>query len=308
MKKTVIIILAILPIFLVFTISFAARILSLTRHIPVEKVAFVDEDNTPYPKDHLIEINIGEQFQTTIVITPEYASNKKVEYTSSNTAVCTIDENGIITGLSCGTSIIMVKTEEGSKYSIFHINVTQKNVTGVSLPFDELELNIGETKILSATVIPDSASNRMVYFSSSNPDIVSVDKTGNIKALKEGQATITVMTDDGNFTDTCLIIVKDGTPALYFDFTSDARIIKTDDVYLSNIGEFNLLNYLQIDKERVIMEEVKFNMKSGQGIATLKGGILTITGISGPVIWIEAYVGDQDKPTYYTDFEMIVLQ
>ena len=71
MKKTVIIILAVLPIVLVITIAFAGRIFSLYRHVAVEKVRFVDELGEEISSDYLLKVNVGETKGTNIQIFPE---------------------------------------------------------------------------------------------------------------------------------------------------------------------------------------------------------------------------------------------
>ena len=83
------------------------------------------------------------------------------------------------------------------------------SATGVELSSDTLSLDIGDTATLTATVKPADASNKTVTFVSSAPDVVQVVNaaTGEIKGLKEGTATITVTTADGNFTDTCVVTV-----------------------------------------------------------------------------------------------------
>lgn len=81
-------------------------------------------------------------------------------------------------------------------------------VSGVSLNNTELTLKIGETAKLVATITPEDATNKNVTWKSSDPSVVGVDAEGNIKALKEGTATITVTTEEGKFTATAKITVK----------------------------------------------------------------------------------------------------
>jgi len=73
-------------------------------------------------------------------------------------------------------------------------------VSGVKLNHEELTLALGETMQLIATIEPEDAENKEVLWSSSDPDVVSVDQNGNITALKEGSATIIVKTKEGGFT------------------------------------------------------------------------------------------------------------
>ena len=192
MKKTVIIILALLPIILVISISFAARILSIYQHISVEKVRFVDESNVEYEKDFIYRIEIGEEKQLYVRVYPDLATNKKVEFSSTNEEICSVDQNGVIKGISSGSCIIIVKTEENSMYSTLIIRVTQDRVSGVSLSHSEIELNIGESKELVATIEPFVAINKKVIYTSSNNLVATVDENGNVKAVGVGQATITV--------------------------------------------------------------------------------------------------------------------
>ncbi len=80
-------------------------------------------------------------------------------------------------------------------------------VTGVIISDSELNLDIGDSKTLIATVVPSDATDRSVTWSSSNDTIVSV-ADGAIKAVGSGTATITVTTTDGGFTATCVVSVN----------------------------------------------------------------------------------------------------
>jgi uncharacterized protein YjdB len=80
-------------------------------------------------------------------------------------------------------------------------------VTGVSLNVNDAILKVNETIDLIATVTPEDAVNQNVTWESSNQGVATVDNNGVVTGVFEGMATITVTTDDGGFTDTCLITV-----------------------------------------------------------------------------------------------------
>ena len=80
-------------------------------------------------------------------------------------------------------------------------------VTGVSLSQSEITLNVNEFVTLNATVSPENATNKNVSWSSSDGTVATVDTNGLVKALKEGTATITVKTEDGEKTATCSVTV-----------------------------------------------------------------------------------------------------
>lgn len=85
------------------------------------------------------------------------------------------------------------------------------DVTGVSLDKSELTLAVKGTYTLKATVAPSDASNKNVTWKSSNDKIVTVDKDGKVTAVAIGKATITVATEDGNKTATCVVTVDAAT-------------------------------------------------------------------------------------------------
>ncbi len=82
-------------------------------------------------------------------------------------------------------------------------------VTGVSLNINELTLKPNGTYNLIVTVSPEDANNKNVKWTSSDSNIVSVSNDGKIKALKKGSATITVTTEDGGYSDKCIVTVTD---------------------------------------------------------------------------------------------------
>jgi uncharacterized protein YjdB len=80
-------------------------------------------------------------------------------------------------------------------------------VTNVVVSPHAIELAIGETAILSATVSPGDATNMGVTWTSSNPMIVTVGVGGKVTAISSGTASVTVKTTDGGLTDYCAVTV-----------------------------------------------------------------------------------------------------
>lgn len=86
-------------------------------------------------------------------------------------------------------------------------------VTGVTLSQASLALDLNGTKTdtLTATISPDTATDKTVSWKSSDEAVATVDSDGKVTAVKEGTTTITVTTNDGNFTDECAVTVTDST-------------------------------------------------------------------------------------------------
>ena len=81
-------------------------------------------------------------------------------------------------------------------------------VNSITLDKGRLGLNEGETAQLKATILPKNATNKNVTWSSSDPSVAAVDQNGNVKVFNEGTATVTVTTEDGNKSSTCLVKVS----------------------------------------------------------------------------------------------------
>ena len=149
-------------------------------------------------------------------ILPENATNQKVTWASSDEAVATVDANGKVTGVKAGEATITVTTEDGGKTATCKVTVSDKeiNVTGVTLNKASVELNVGASETLTATIAPADATNKNVTWASSDAAVATVDANGKVTGVKAGTATITVTTEDGGHTATCQVTVKANTVAV----------------------------------------------------------------------------------------------
>lgn len=81
------------------------------------------------------------------------------------------------------------------------------SVTGVTITPKTLTLEEGEKGKLNHTVAPADATTKGVTYTSATPAVATVTNTGNVTAVSEGKAVITVKTSDGNKTDTATVTV-----------------------------------------------------------------------------------------------------
>ena len=146
----------------------------------------------------------GATAKLTATVSPTDATNKKVRWSSTNTAVATV-ENGIVTAVSGGNATITVTTEEGNHTARCEVTVTV-SATGVTLSQTKLSLAKGATATLTATVVPADATNKKVTWRSNNTSIATVEN-GTVTAVSGGNVTITVTTEDGNHTVRCEVTV-----------------------------------------------------------------------------------------------------
>ncbi|MBQ9296457.1 MAG: Ig domain-containing protein [Paludibacteraceae bacterium] len=85
---------------------------------------------------------------------------------------------------------------------------TPVSVSGVSLNKKTLQMVVGNSATLTASVLPANASNKTVTWTSSNTATATISSTGTISAKAEGVTTITCKTIDGNYTAECYVVVS----------------------------------------------------------------------------------------------------
>lgn len=155
-----------------------------------------------------ITLTEGESTTLTAVVSPSNATNKNVRWSSSDASVASV-VNGKVTALKAGSSTIRVTTEDGGLTASCQVVVKSKEirVKSVSLNRETLALEPWERATLTATVSPSNATNKNVWWSSSDATIVSVDN-GRLYARKLGRTTITVTTEDGRHKASCQVVVE----------------------------------------------------------------------------------------------------
>ena len=162
----------------------------------------------------------SENFQLIATITPTNATNKAVTWESDNTNVATVDATGKVTAKAVGNAKITVKTTDGNKsdYCNIIVNATTVSVTGVSLDKTTLSLPVGGIETFIATVTPSNATNKFIVWSTDDATVILVENA-KVTGLKNGVATLTAKTQDGNFIATCVITVGSGTPPVIVPVT-----------------------------------------------------------------------------------------
>lgn len=139
----------------------------------------------------------GNKFVLIPTVTPADADNKAVTYTSSDPDIASVDANGIVTGLKGGKCIILATTVERGLVASCEVEVYEF-VTSIKIQGDTGNINYGESRMLSAEVTPDSATNTGVTWSSSNNGIIQITERGVVTAVGYGTASVIAMAADGS--------------------------------------------------------------------------------------------------------------
>ncbi len=260
-----------------------------------------DPDPEPDPEEIAVEgislniqnitLKIGETTTLEASITPDNATNKNVIWSSEDSDIASVDEDGKVTAKEVGKTTITVTTEDGQKTATCEVTVKEKQepepepdpepkpevipVENVVLNQDNVTLNIGETSTLQATITPDNATNKTVTWTSEDENIASVDD-GIVTAIGPGETTITVTTEDGEKTATCKITVMEEEEELIsmisYDYTelTNQNVTATitfnrDDVTITNNNGNN--KYVFEENGTFIFEYVDSEGNVSQNIA-----------------------------------------
>ena len=190
----------------------------LTGNVPQSGVTYKVTEVT-LDKDSLT-LEVGGSETLTATITPDNATEQDVAWSSDNENVAKV-ENGKVTAVGAGSTTIKATVDGKSAECSVTVNAPATvPVTGVSLNKTELTLTEGNSETLTATVEPSDAANKNVTWTSSNTSVATVDTNGKVTAVGAGEATITVTTADGGFTDTCEVTVKVPVTGVTLDKTS----------------------------------------------------------------------------------------
>lgn len=154
----------------------------------------------------------GATVALTATVLPTDAGCKDVTWSSSNTAVATVNSSGLVTAVGNGTANITVTTVSGGRTATCKVTVSIAP-TSVSLDKTSATLKEGASLTLKATVSPSNAANKNVTWKSDNTNIATVDVNGKVTAVSSGTATITVTTVVGGKTAKCTIVVEANQPA-----------------------------------------------------------------------------------------------
>ena len=140
---------------------------------------------------------------------PEGAVLPKLTWSTSDNNIAHVSKSGVITALADGEAMIKVADTENPEIKDSCMVKVLASVKSVSLPetfvLNSIEGGKKHTATLKPEFVPAQPTNKKVTWKSSDEDVVKIDDNGKIEALKDGEAVITVTTDDGSLTAECKV-------------------------------------------------------------------------------------------------------
>ena len=202
----------------IITVSSLNGIIKDTAYVTVYKkgaTTIVDGDpikTNNYPKTIKLDntelnLKLGTTSQVIATVSPSDA-NQSISWFSSNSRIATVDSNGLIRAVGIGTTTIIARTVNDLTASVkVTVGDYSLGVKNIMITTNYIVLPVGSAKQLVVAFTPANASNKTITWSSSDPNVATVDSSGNVKAISAGSAIIKATAADGGYTDTATIEV-----------------------------------------------------------------------------------------------------
>ena len=152
----------------------------------------------------ILTLTLGGTETLIATIQPADTFDKTVTWTSSDEAVATIDSEGLVTAIAIGTTTITATC--GKVSATCDVTVNPIPAESVTLNKTSVELKVGNSEIIVATVLPEETTFKTVTWTSSDENVATVDENGCVMGVCVGTATITATC--GSVSATCEVTVS----------------------------------------------------------------------------------------------------
>lgn len=234
-------------------------------------------------------INVNESYKLNPTILPSGTYN--VTYTSSNTNVATVNNNGMVTGLRAGSTVITAKVSNLT--ATITINVSDILITGINLTKTNVSLHIGESTSIGYSLLPANATEA-VNVTTSNSNVYYSKSQGKIRGDYAGSSDVIFTSASGAVTAICHVEVS----PVPVEVTLS---VNPTSVIITNVGDTKAISVVVTVTPSSETVEVT-RTSSDESIATINdSNVLTAKGVGSCTITIEA--GDKS-----VDVSVVVLR
>ncbi len=162
-----------------------------------------------------VSIKVNENFELFVDVVNSKVSNPTITWWSEDTNIVAVNDDGIITGISEGTTnVIAVYTEDKKVFSTTcAVTVSKGGVEATSIDITQENVAIpkGRKILLQVSVTPKEATTPKLIFESENSSVASVSEDGYVTGVSTGFTTIRVKSEDGKLNDSVTIRVVEST-------------------------------------------------------------------------------------------------
>lgn len=188
--------------------------LLISEKLPAEKIIVND--------GYSISGKVGDSRTLKYALSPDSCMEETVSWSSSNSTVVSVDNDGKITFLSPGNAYVTATGDFSGAVGSVYITVTEyPKAESITIESGDIKGNVGDEYTLNYSLSPDGCAEETIAWSSSDESIVTVDSNGKIYLSQKGTAQITATTENG-LSDTITVTVGE---TVYF--TNEETVIGT---------------------------------------------------------------------------------
>ena len=148
-----------------------------------------------------VYLGTGKTVTLKAAVLPENASNKKVKWETGDSTVATVSGNGMVRGVSSGSTYVYCRATDGSNVVTARKVTVYVPVKRVAFSGKSMDLFAGQSAYVSFNLEPVDATDKRIEWSSSNPSIAKVSATtGYVTGVSAGKAILTARCLDGSGT------------------------------------------------------------------------------------------------------------
>ncbi len=158
-----------------------------------------------------IIVEVGkEKSRLNLDIGNETECYQALNYETKNKSIVTVSDDGYLTAKKAGDTTITITDGETTITNAIHVRpaVDLKRVAGIKLDKTSTSIFVGDTQQITATIVPDTATNKSIKWFSNNEGVVTVSNKGQIKGIGQGVAVITAETEDNKQQAMVIVTVK----------------------------------------------------------------------------------------------------
>ena len=226
------------------------------------------------------EIEIGQTLQLNATVSPSTATRKDISWSSSKSSVASVSSSGLVSAVSEGTTTITA-TADGKKGECT-VSVVKKAIAVSEIKLDKTELTLyeGEEETLTASVLPEDATDKTITWTSSDKSIASVE-SGKVKAVGKGTATITASA--GGKSASCSIVVLRPVSGISLNQSTLELPLEKSETLTATV----------IPSDATLRGEITWSSSNTQ-VATIDGGKVTAVGMGTATISVslEGYTAE----------------
>lgn len=189
-------------------------------------------------------------------LVPVNADYKSIVWKSDDPRIAWSTPEGIIYGFKVGETIIRVKITDydGTEHNaMFRVKVDPELAYSILLNEFFVELKVGETVQLVASVLPESCGSQLIDWKSSDDNVLTVDNSGKVTANNLGIATVTATTTDGSkISDSCKISVIEASGLADVRTNGPSVYVRDGNIFIENVSTGSIIRIYTIDGLEVL--------------------------------------------------------